>query len=282
MSYEAKVFNVMIASPGDVTSERTIIRDVIYEWNAVHSQNRNIVLLPVGWETHSSPDMGGTAQEIINNQVLDRCDLLIGVFWARIGTPTTAYASGTVEEIEEHIKNEKPAMLYFSSQPVALDTVEMEQYSQLKEFKKSCQARGLYEGYDSRSIFKDKLHRQLQIKLNQHSMFHVASSNAEGFDPEITESKVLLPQITDESQFLLKEVSKDHNGVIMYLRHLGGTNVQTNGKNFIESNERREIARWESAIEELVRNQLLIERGHEGEIFEITNLGYQVADMIEL
>lgn len=48
MSYEAKVFNVMIASPGDVASERTIIRDVIYEWNAVHSKSRNIVLLPVG------------------------------------------------------------------------------------------------------------------------------------------------------------------------------------------------------------------------------------------
>ncbi|MBF4232785.1 DUF4062 domain-containing protein, partial [Vibrio anguillarum] len=136
--------------PGDVSSERAIIRDVIYEWNAVHSESRNIVLLPVGWETHSSPEMGGQAQEIINNQVLDRCDLLVGVFWTRIGTPTTEYASGTVEEIEEHIKSAKPAMLYFSSQPVALDTVEPEQYAQLKAFKESCQNRSLYESYDSR------------------------------------------------------------------------------------------------------------------------------------
>ena len=149
MSYQAKVFNVMIASPGDVGSERAIIRDVIYEWNAVHSQSRNIVLLPIGWETHSSPEMGNTAQEIINNQVLDKCDLLVGVFWTRIGTPTTEYASGTVEEIEKHIEVNKPAMLYFSSQPVALDMVEPEQYSQLKKFKDSCQSRGLYEGFDS-------------------------------------------------------------------------------------------------------------------------------------
>ena len=72
MSYISKVFNVMIASPGDVASERTIIRDVIYEWNAVHSESRNIVLMPIGWESHSSPEMGGSPQDIINKQVLDK------------------------------------------------------------------------------------------------------------------------------------------------------------------------------------------------------------------
>lgn len=70
MSYDAKAFNVMIASPGDVASERSIIRDVIYEWNAVHSNTRKIVLLPIGWESHSSPEMGASPQSIINNQIL--------------------------------------------------------------------------------------------------------------------------------------------------------------------------------------------------------------------
>jgi len=27
---------------------------------------------------------------------------------------------------------------------------------------------------------------------------------------------------------------------------------------------------------------LLVERGHKGEVFEVSNLGYQIADMIEL
>jgi len=74
MSYNAKVFNVMIASPGDVASERSIIREVVYEWNAVHSKSSNIVLLPIGWESHSSPEMGGSPQDIINCQILDKCD----------------------------------------------------------------------------------------------------------------------------------------------------------------------------------------------------------------
>ena len=50
----------------------------------------------------------------------------------------------------------------------------------------------------------------------------------------------------------------------------------------VSTNERREVAKWEAAIQELVGNQLLVGIGHKGEIFELTNLGYQIADMIEL
>src|SRR6185295_10136580 len=118
MPFDAKVFSVMIASPSDVESERQIIRDVLSEWNAIHAEVRRTVLLPLGWETHSSPTMGERPQAIINKQVLKNADLLVGVFWTRLGTATGEYPSGTVEEIEEHIASEKPAMLYFSSVPV--------------------------------------------------------------------------------------------------------------------------------------------------------------------
>lgn len=154
MSYTAETFNVMIASPSDVASERAIIRDVVYEWNAVNSSSRRFVLLPVGWESHSSPEMGAPLQAIINKQIVDDCDLLIGVFWTRIGTATDGYASGTVEEFERHIESGKPAMLYFSSQPVALDMVDLDQVASVKKFKAGCQKRGVYESYDSHADFK--------------------------------------------------------------------------------------------------------------------------------
>jgi hypothetical protein len=279
MSYNAKVFNVMIASPGDVASERSIIRDVIYEWNAVHSVSRNIVLLPIGWESHSSPEMGSSPQQIINKQILDKCDFLVGVFWTRIGTPTNDYASGTVEEIEKHIVSDKPVMLYFSSQPVAMDTVDINQVTKLKEFKTSCQSRGLYEEYDSHTDFKEKFYRHLQLKLNEHPLFKEASSETIS---EIVESKTQLPPLTLEARILLKEASLDNHGNIIHLRHLGGTNIQTNGKNFITSQEHREVARWEAVLDELATNDLIVDRGYKGEVFEVTNLGYQIADMIEV
>lgn len=279
MSYSAKVFNVMIASPGDVASERSIIRDVIYEWNAVHSASRNIVLLPIGWESHSSPEMGETPQQIINNQILDKCDLLIGVFWTRIGTATNEFVSGTVEEIEKHIESNKPVMLYFSSQPVAMDTVDLTQVSKLKEFKTSCQSRGLYEEYDSHANFKDKFYRHLQLKLNEHDLFKDTDMVEVS---EIIESKTPLPTLSSEARLLLKEASLDSHGHIMHMRYIGGTNIQTNSKNFITSRERREIAKWEASLDELVANDLIFDRGYKGEVFEVTNLGYQIADMIEV
>lgn len=279
MSYSSEVFNVMIASPGDVASERSIIRDVIYEWNAVHSKSRNIVLLPIGWESHSSPAMGESPQEIINNQILDKCDLLVGVFWTRIGTKTKNYASGTVEEIEKLIELNKPVMLYFSSQPVAIDTVDLEQISELKNFKLSCRTRGLYEEYDSHSDFKDKFYRHLQLKLNEHPLFQNIESDS---TLEIQESSTKLPSLTDEARILLKESSLDPHGSIMYIRYIGGTSLQTNNKNLINTNERREVAKWESALKELEQKDLIVDKSHKGEVFAITNLGYQIADMIEL
>ena len=109
MAYRAKVVKVMIASPGDVSAERQVIRNVIQEWNYTHSEDKNLVLMPVGWESHATPSMGERPQALINKQVLKSCDLLIAVFWTRLGTPTGKASSGTVEEIEEHLKAKKPA-----------------------------------------------------------------------------------------------------------------------------------------------------------------------------
>ena len=269
----------MIASPGDVASERTIVRDVIYEWNAVHSKLRSIVLLPIGWESHSSPEMGSGPQEIINRQILAKCDLLVGVFWTRIGTPTNEHASGTVEEIQKHIESSNPAMLYFSSQPVAMDTVDPEQIAKLKQFKDSCRSKGLCQDYDSHSDFKEKFYRHLQLKVNEHPLFKDSESGPVG---EIFESKTKLPSLSNEARVLLKEASHDPNGNILRIRYMGGAEIMTNGKNLISSKEHREVARWESALKELLNEALLVDRGHKGEVFEVTNLGYQIADMIQL
>ena len=128
MPYQATIYRVMIASPSDVAEERQIIREVVNEWNAVHSSTRSIALLPVGWETHSATEMGGRAQSVINRRILDNCDLLVGAFWTRIGTPTGQSVSGTVEEIERHVGQGKPVMLYFSSVPVIPESIIREQY----------------------------------------------------------------------------------------------------------------------------------------------------------
>ena len=274
MPYQAKVFNVMIASPGDVANERDIVRDVVNEWNTVHSRDRNIVLLPTGWETHSAPALGDRPQEIINHQLLQHADLLIAVFWTRLGTPTGEAASGTIEEIEEHLSAGKPTMIYFSSAPVRPDSVDESQYAALREFRSDIQQRGLYENYDSVTEFREKLTRQLaQTVIEQFD-----GNAAEPAGDTLPRKQTV--ELSDEAGELLLEAAQDQNGTVMVIKYMGGMDVQTNGKNFVTERNARTESLWEDAAQELVRYGLIEDRGHKGEVFRVTTRGYDAADQI--
>jgi hypothetical protein len=40
VAYDAKVIEIIIASPSDVSEERRIVREVIAEWNALNALER--------------------------------------------------------------------------------------------------------------------------------------------------------------------------------------------------------------------------------------------------
>jgi hypothetical protein len=281
MSYNANVFRVLIASPGDVSIERNITREVIYEWDAINSLLRKIVLLPVAWETHSTPEMGDRAQSILNKQ-LKGCDLLIGVFWTRIGTATGEYPSGTVEEIEEHIRAEKPVMLYFSSAPVVPESIDHDQYSELTRFRESCKSRGLFETYSDYNDFRTKLYRQLQLKINSDSSFAKVYTPLSGNEAPVESDIPNIPKLSREAQVLLKEASQAGDGDIFQLHMMGGFLVQSNSKTFGDRSSPRDQAIWEGAIDELEKLGLVKDRGHKRELFGITRDGYRIAEMITL
>ena len=286
MSYDARVFNVMIASPSDVTSERAIVREVIYDWNAVHSERENIVLLPVGWESHSSPEMGARPQEIINEQTVDKCDLLVGIFGTRIGSETGKYPSGTVEEIEEHIALEKPVMLYFSNQLGGSDTFDKDQYAKLEKLKKDYERRGLYGIYDSTEDFKGKFYRQLEMTVNTHEIFKFRGRGINSGLGKIESEKDVL-QISDAAKMILKEASQDDTGYVLHYRTTGGDVIRINDKNIIPNQNPRVVAKWIAALQELVANSLLriepqIHDRGSSKFYRVTHHGYEVAEVIEV
>ena len=114
MPTRAKVYRVMIGSPSDLVEERQAATDAVNEWNAQHADAEDAVLLPVKWETHAVPTSRVRPQSAINDQIVDHCDILVGMFWTRLGTTTGAAASGTVEEIDRFVASGRPALLYFS------------------------------------------------------------------------------------------------------------------------------------------------------------------------
>ncbi len=279
--YIARVVKLMIASPSDVSTERNIIREVVHEWNAVHSEDRGLVLMPVSWETHARPSMGDRAQAIINKQLLQACDVLAAVFWTRIGSPTGAAPSGTVEEIQEHVRAGKQAMIYFSAMPVRLDSVDDAQYKELLAFKEECQRSGLLENYESYSEFREKFARQLaQMVIAEYSVGELEEVRAfaefqaqRGRDP-ITES--LSPAARD----LLLEASADKDGTIMRFLTMAGLEIQTNNRGFVERGDPRSEALWDAALNQLKDLDLVVSMGYQGELFKMTNQGYETADRL--
>jgi len=161
MSYQTTTYKILIASPSDVTLAREAIPEAIYRWNNINSDFYKVSLLPVKWETDTAPEAGDSPQEIINRQLVQDCDILIGIFWTRIGTKTKKAESGTVEEITHFIKENKPAMIYFSSEPIDPNKINLEQKRRLDKFKTEIGKAALIESYESTDDLKEKIDRQL-------------------------------------------------------------------------------------------------------------------------
>jgi hypothetical protein len=206
MSFDAKVFKVLIASPGDVEEERIAIPQIISEWNNNNAESNNVVLLPVKWETHSAPLLGDRAQGIINNQIVTSCDMAVGVFWTRLGSPTGVSESGTAEEIEWFIDNNKPVMLYFSSRSIDPNKLDIDQYKALKEFEKKMRKIGLTGSYNNIADFKEQFLRQLSINVrNLLENTPVKKSTQK----EVTEKAKELKKIIKQDAFYIEDYVKD-------------------------------------------------------------------------
>jgi len=206
MSFDAKIYKILVASPGDVEEERNAIPEIISEWNNVNAELHNVVLLPIKWETHSAPLMGDRPQGIINNQVVTSCDMAIGVFWTRLGTPTGASESGTAEEIEWFIDNNKPVMLYFSSRELNPSKLDIEQYTALKNFEKKMQKIGLTGSYSTITDFREQLLRQLSINVK---MLMSGDPVEKPTVKETKEKTASLKKIIKEGQVFMQDYEKD-------------------------------------------------------------------------
>ena len=264
----------MIASPSDVATERRVVREVIAAWNESHGFRSSVMLNAIGWDTHASPGIG-RPQDIVNRQVVERADLLIAVFWTRLGTPTETASSGTVEEIEFHLSKGKPAMFYFSSRPVEPASIDPGQFSALQKFKTTVMAGSLIETFESPEELRQKLTRQLS-----HVVEETLAPGAISVDPGTDAATSAPPKLSNEAAELLSEAANDRHGHVLRVRTMGGLTVETNGKSFGKRGESRSEALWDAAVIELRDKGLLEERGQQGEVFGMTNDGYKVADLI--
>ena len=227
MAYNSRVYRVLIASPNDVEEERDIAVRVIQEWNDLHSHSRKVVLLPLRWETHTAPEYGTRPQEVINRTIVDQCDLLVGIFWTRIGSRTGEADSGTLEEIERAGNASKPIMLYFSRNPIDPELLDLDQVERLNSFKQKTYPQSLIESYKSIIEFRDKFAKQLELKVRDLqtaddsglpplSLSFLSLETLEVVDGKLSKT-VTVPEVTDLDSVVTCEPDKSRKDTIQNL-----------------------------------------------------------------
>lgn len=163
--YLARVYRIMIGCPGDILEEVQIAKDVIIRWTSIHVERDKIVLLPISWDTNSYPEHGAHPQKILNKQLGGKSDMLIGIFGAKIGSPTDTALSGTIEEIEEHIKAGKPVMVFFR-QLNDFSHTSSEELAKLESFKSNIKGSVLYREYKDVASFEACFSDTLELFLS--------------------------------------------------------------------------------------------------------------------
>lgn len=278
MAYQATILNVMIASPSDVAEERQLVRDAIYEWNAIHSKQFSVMLNPIGWETHVAPEMGNRPQEIINKRILENSDILIGIFWTRLGTETGEYVSGTVEEISKHIASQKLASLYVCDKPIPPSQIT-EQYQKLQVQIKEWMPSGVIDFYNDLSNFKQKIKDHLSLHIQQNEYIQsILSSTIPSTDTSISTTRNNLEPSNEMVQILLN--AGETESEIHFIKGIDHKNIYA-GKLKVDLNSPRMLASWKNALQELEDLGLIKDEGYKGEIFNLTNSGWQAFDQLK-
>jgi len=161
MTFGASVYRVLIASPSDTSEARQTVQQALVEWNDLNSEGFGVVLLPVMWEMSAFPGFG-RPQAVLNAQMVDRTDLVVAVFWTRLGTPTDTEPSGSVEEIRRKRMQGAHVFLYFSDQPIANPmSVDPQQLQAVQNFRTEMELQALIGTYDNSEALSNKVQRDL-------------------------------------------------------------------------------------------------------------------------
>ncbi len=171
---QAKIVRIVVASPGDVQPERDALELIINDLNRTGAKDRDLRLELLRWETEAYPGFHTEGPQGLIDPILniEDCDLLIGIFWRRFGTPTHEARSGTAHEIMRAYaawkKNGHPQIMIYVNQAPGMPAspAEAEQLLHVLKFKTELPQECLRWDYNGKDDFKDKARQHLSKWLS--------------------------------------------------------------------------------------------------------------------
>jgi hypothetical protein len=158
-----KLLRVVVASPSDVQAERNALPAVVEELNRSIAAERNLRLEITRWEQDAYAGFHIDGPQGLIDAILRiaDCDIFIGIFWKRFGTPTKDAKSGTEHEFRRAYeawqqKGRPQIMMYFNQRPYTPKSrEETDQWGQVLDFQKNFPNEGLWWPYKGRARFAE-------------------------------------------------------------------------------------------------------------------------------
>ena len=126
----------------------------------------------------------------------------------------------------------------------------------------------------------------MNIRANNASSYieaikELVEASLESYESQGRHQQITVAQdLSEEAKELLTEAASDPHGLILYVRSFTGRSIQTNDKVFGVADSRRSAARWEQAMKDLITLGLIEDPVGQGQVFEVTNLGFETSDEI--
>jgi small GTP-binding protein len=169
---QQRILRIVAASPNDVKAERDVLASVIDEVNRLVAFDRGLQLELSRWETDAYPGFHSEGPQGLIDPILKitDCDLLIGIFWKKFGTPTADGQTGTEHEFNLAYEAWKekgcPQIFFYFNKKLSApqSSAEAEQWKQVLEFKNKFPKEGLWWPYEGEAEF-EKLARNHLINF---------------------------------------------------------------------------------------------------------------------
>jgi hypothetical protein len=114
---------------------------------------------------------------------------------------------------------------------------------------------------------RDRLRQEIDQLRSERDALRKVESRSKGLD-----------LILGEEALLLLAAAAEGDGMVTHMRYLDGSRIQADGKDFMEDNSPRTAAKWEAAINELVKVGYIEDKTGKGEVYNVTRAGYDILD----
>jgi DNA-binding transcriptional regulator LsrR (DeoR family) len=149
MAYKGTIRHCLISSPRDVPqADLAIVHKTINHWNGIYGGRYGSVIIPISWGSHAAAEFGRGAQAILNDQLVDSCDMCLAIFWARLGTRTAKNESGSAEEIERLSARGKYVAILRCIRDVPQNT-DIGQLDRLNKYLKKLESKSFIMDYEN-------------------------------------------------------------------------------------------------------------------------------------